>query len=257
MAFVEEEMRSSVSDEQKGRLVIGRTDLPRPRIIAAIPCYNEESFIGEVVRKARKYVDEVVVVDDGSEDGTSEAARAAGALVVKHVSNGGYGESIRSCFEAGRSSGADVLVTLDGDGQHDPDELPYVLSPILGGNADLVIGSRFLNGMTKVPRYRKFGIHVITLLFNMGSRTKVSDAQSGFRAYSKTVLDSIFLTEKGMGVSVEVLEETRKRSFAIKEVPISCEYHSESSTLNPVRHGLGVVLTVMRLRLKDGLNGNN
>lgn len=224
------------------------------KVVAVIPCYNTEYFISGVVSKARKYVDQVIVVNDGSHDGTAEAAKAAGALVINHGIRMGYGDAIKSCFEAAKANEADILVTLDGDGQHNPDELPQVLAPLLSGEADLVIGSRFLQlpqptQQTNMPRYRKFGINVITFLYNFGSRIKVSDSQSGFRAYSKKILDTISLTEKGMGISVEVILKARERGFSIKEVPISCTYHSKSSTINPVSHGLGVAFTVIKLRL--------
>lgn len=208
------------------------------------------NFIAGVVASARKYADTVIVIDDGSHDGTPEAARAAGAFVVSHPINMGYGESIKSSFAAAKTNQADILVTLDGDGQHNPDEIPAVLAPILRGESDLVIGSRFLSIKNKIPRYRKFGIDVITFIYNFGSRLKVSDAQSGFRAYTREVLDAFPVIEKGMGVSVEVITKARRRGFRIKEVPISCIYHSESSSLNPVRHGLGVALTTLKLRLK-------
>jgi len=225
----------------------------RPRIVAGIPAYNEEQFIAEVVRKARRFADEVIVVDDGSRDGTSEAAKAAGAVVINHGVHKGYGESIKSCFEVMKLNTADVLVVLDGDGQHDPDDIPQLLAPIFSGEADVVVGSRFLGGQTNMPRYRKFGIKVITFLCNFGSRVKVSDAQSGFRAYSKKVLDTLTITGSGMGASAEVLIKIREKGFSIKEVPIRCLYHSKGSTLNPVIHGLGVALTVVKLRIKNFL----
>lgn len=224
---------------------------PKSKIVVAIPAYNEQQFIGEVVSRASIYVDEVIVVDDGSTDRTAEIAGAAGATVIRHEDNRGYGEGIKSCFEVARENGVDVLVILDGDGQHNPDEIPQILAPILKNEAGLVIGSRFLSDHSSIPRYRKFGIGVITFLYNFGSKVKVSDAQSGFRAYNKKVLHALTLTEKGMGVSVEVLIIARRRGFQIKEFPITCVYHKTSSTLNPVRHGLGVALTVVRLRLKN------
>lgn len=255
-------MHESVETMPTNKSQVARsTKVNRAKIIAAIPCYNEERFISEVVRGANKYVDLVIVIDDGSHDNTSQAAKAAGALIIKHSVNKGYGESIKSCFEAAKANDADVLVILDGDEQHNPDELPRALAPILNGKADLVIGSRFLSDQSSVPRYRKFGIGVITWLFNVGAKVKVSDAQSGFRAYSRRILDTLSLTERGMGISVEVLIKARGKGFTIREVPISCRYHSTSSTLNPVRHGLGVALTVVKLRSKSWLRmlirGNN
>lgn len=221
------------------------------KVIAAIPCCNTEPSIAEVVSKAKKHVDQVIVIDDGSHDATAEAARAAGALVISHDTNRGYGEAIKSCFEAAKTNAGDVLVILDGDGQHNPDEIPKLLTPILHGAADMTIGSRFITKERSMPRYRKFGIDVITLLWNFGSKTKISDTQSGFRAYSKKIFGTLPLSEQGMGVSIEILEKARRRRAIIKEVPISCLY--APSTLNPkaIKHGLGVAFSVVRVRLKN------
>jgi len=223
----------------------------QPKVIATIPCFNTECSIGEIVSRAKQYVDQVIVIDDGSHDGTAEAARAAGALVIDHGTNRGYGEAIKSCFEAAKANAADVLVILDGDGQHNPDEIPKLLTPILHGAADMIIGSRFIAKERSMPPYRKFGIDVITLLWNFGSKTKISDAQSGFRAYSKKIFETFSLSEQGMGVSIEILEKARRRRVIIKEVPISCLY--APSTLNPkaIKHGLGVAFSVVRVRLKN------
>jgi len=219
------------------------------KTVAAIPCFNTGGIIGGVVSRASKYVDRVIVVDDGSTDNTAAAATAAGATVITHRRNRGYGGAIISCFEAAKVNGADALVILDGDGQHNPDEIPQILEPVVKGEADFVVGSRFLNSGVEVPDYRRFGINVITFLFNFGSRTKVTDAQSGFRAYGKNVLDAIVLSESGMPVSVELLVKARRRGFIIREAPISCLYDDNSSTQNPIRHGLGVAFSVIRLRL--------
>jgi len=219
--------------------------------VAGIPARNEQQFIAEVVRKARKFVDEVIVVDDGSTDDTAEAAKAAGALVIKHETNRGAGAATRACFEEARRRGAHVLVTLDGDGQHDPDGIPQILSPILKGKSDLVIGSRFLGFNNPIPRYRKFGINVITWLYNLGSKLRISDAQSCFRAYGERALHSLNITQRGFSFSVELLVQARQKGFTITEVPISCIYHSASHSANPVTHGLGVALTVVKLRLES------
>ncbi len=224
----------------------------QPKIVAVIPCLNTERFIADVVSRARKYVEHVVVIDDGSHDGTVEAARAAGALVISHGNNRGYGEAIKTCFEAAKANNADVLVIFDGDGQHNPDEIPQLLAPILQEEADLVIGSRFLSNKHNMPRYRKFGISVITFLWNFGSKVKVSDAQSGFRAYSNT-FKSISLSEKGMSISIETLEKARRKGAIIKEVPISCFYVPSTLNFGAFKHGLSVALSVVRIRLKSSL----
>jgi glycosyltransferase involved in cell wall biosynthesis len=222
----------------------------KPKVVAAIPCHNEERFIAHIVGSAAQYVDQVVVIDDGSSDGTSQAAGAAGARVVQHRANRGPGEAYRSCFEAARSVDADFLVTLDGDGQHSPEELPRVLDPLLAEEADLVIGSRFLNDY-EIPRYRKFGIDVITWLYNLGSEVKVVDAQSCYRGYSRRALDTLTITESGFGFSVELLVQARKKDLVIQEVPVSCIYHPDSHSLNPVLHGGSVALMVVKHRFKS------
>ena len=233
----------------------------RPRVIAAIPCFNTETFIADVVSRARRYVDQVIVIDDGSHDGTAEAAKTAGALVVNHRVNRGYGESVKSCFEAARMNAADILVTLDGDGQHNPDEILKILAPVAKGEADLIIGSRFLTNEVNMPRYRKFGIGFITFLWNFGSEVKVSDTQSGFRAYSKKIFKTFPLSEKGMSISIETLEKARRKRAIIKEVPISCFYVPSTLNLKAIRHGLSVALAVVKIRLKSTLHaligGNN
>jgi glycosyltransferase involved in cell wall biosynthesis len=223
-------------------------------VVAAIPCYNEANYIGDVVRRTVPHVDAVVVVDDGSSDGTVEAARAAGAQVRQHETNRGPGAAARTCLEVGRELGADVLVTLDGDGQHDPDEIPAVVAPVLNaeanlpGGADVVIGSRFLGGYNNVARYRKFGIDVITFLYNVGSREKITDSQSCFRAYGRRALEMLQITENGFGFSVETLVQARNVNLRIWEASISCIYHEESHSMNPVLHGVGVALMVIKHR---------
>ncbi len=179
-------------------------------------------------------------------------ARVAGATVISHGTNKGYGEAIKSCFAAGQSSEADILVTIDGDGRHNPDEIPLLLDSISTENTDLVIGSRFLSN-EKVPLYRKFGIGVINFLWNIGSGTKISDTQSGFRAYSREVLNNLKCSDTGMSVSIEILEKIRKKKPIIKEVPITCSYHNNNSSLSikAIRHGIDVSYSVIRIRLKN------
>lgn len=224
-----------------------------PSVVAAIPCYNEEQFIGDVVRRAGQYADRIVVVDDGSTDRTAEVAQAAGATVIRHELNQGPGGAYRTCLRAAQEDGDSVLITLDGDEQHDPDELPRLLQPLLDGEADLVIGSRFLEPY-EIARYRKFGIDVITFLYNVGSKVKVVDAQSCYRGYSREALESLRITEKGFGFSVELLVQARQRGLRIVEVPISCIYHEASHSMNPVLHGVGVALMVVKHRTLAALN---
>jgi len=219
------------------------------KVIVTIPCLNTGRTIGKVLSGAKKYVKKVIVINDGSTYSTAEQAEALGAVVVTHAVTRGYGGAISSCFEVARAENADIVVILDGDGQHDPDDIPAVLAPVLNGQADVVIGSRFLGGKNSVPGYRKFGIKVITFLFNVASRTKVSDTQSGFRAYSKRIFENYTLSEEGMGISIETLEKARGKGAVIKEVPISCAYNTSVFTLKTISHGLSVALSVVRIRL--------
>jgi glycosyltransferase involved in cell wall biosynthesis len=228
----------------------------RKKIVAAIPCYNTESTISEVVRGARKYVNEVFVIDDGSTDLTAVVARSSGAKVIKHGINRGYGEAIKSCINVAKNSNCDILVIIDGDGQHDPDEIPNLLSAISAEEAELVIGSRFVANGHDVPMYRKFGINVINFLWNFGSNVKISDTQSGFRAFTKPVLHDIRCNDSGMSVSIEIIEEAREKGIKIKEVPITCQYENNNSVISTkaFRHGLGVALSVLQIRLEHELD---
>jgi glycosyltransferase involved in cell wall biosynthesis len=243
-----------VADYRERLVTKSNLFMPEPamRIVAAIPAYNEEDFIEAVVSKASRYVDEVIVVDDGSTDNTFLVAQRAGATVVRHELNRGVGQATRTCFELARRKDIDVLVTIDGDGQHNPDEIPQLLAPVIENGADLVIGSRFLDGRCIFPRYRKFGISIITFLLNLSSRSKISDSQSCYRAYSKRALNLLTVEEKGFPFSIELLVKARRKGLNIREVPISCVYHSRGHTINPVIHGLRVAISVLRLRAKAG-----
>jgi len=227
----------------------------RPFIVAAIPAYNEERTIAKLVLQAKKYSDKVVVCDDGSTDSTSEIAAELGADVIRHEKNLGYGAAIRSLFRRARELGADVTVTLDGDGQHEPSEIPLLAEPILRGQADVVIGSRFLGPPQNggMPRYRRIGIDVITKLASVASSLRLSDAQSGFRAYGIKALNELVLSEEGMSLSVEVLLETKRHNLEVVEVPSVCNYEDlgRTSTQNPLRHGFGVLASLLRLVVEE------
>ncbi|MFC1945245.1 glycosyltransferase family 2 protein [Chloroflexota bacterium] len=221
----------------------------RQTVMIGIPCFNTKRHITDVVKRASEYADEIIVIDDGSTDNTGELATAAGAKVIFHQGNRGYGKAIKSCFEAARLSQHDVLVILDGDGQHNPDEVPRVIEPILKGEADLVIGSRFLHKPTTMPRYRRFGINIINSLFNFRANIKLSDSQSGFRAYKKSFFQAVILKESGMGVSLEILFHSQRLGLHIKEVPITCVYHDYSSVKNPILHGIGVTIIAIKYQI--------
>ncbi len=216
----------------------------KSKIIAAIPAYNEEGSIAKVIIKAKKNVDKVIVIDDGSEDATSEIAEALGAVVFRHKENVGYGAAIQTCFKAAKELNADIMVILDGDGQHNPDEIPPLVKKIREG-FDVAIGSRFLK-KSKIPRYRKFGINILNLAMRR-TGVDVSDCQSGYRGYSKKAIEQIHLKENGMSVSAEILLRTQAAGLKTCEVPIDCDYSVDNpSSENPLTHGVIVLVNILR-----------
>jgi glycosyltransferase involved in cell wall biosynthesis len=230
----------------------GEKDFTSKRIIICIPAYNEEKTVGEIVSRAKKYATEVVVYDDGSTDNTRQSAETAGAgTIIRDPVNRGYGVAIRALFQAAREKNADVLVTIDSDGQHNPDQIPELIEPILRGGFDLVIGSRFLTNhdSKKIPRYRSIGIKTITKVAQYASYNGITDAQSGLRAYGKRALSSINLFEEGMAVSAEILLRAKEKNLLVTEIPAIISYGdktNKTSTHNPVSHGIGVLYSIIQ-----------
>jgi glycosyltransferase involved in cell wall biosynthesis len=228
----------------------------KPFVVVGIPAYNEEHSIGHVVLESQKYADKVIVCDDGSTDYTAKIAEGLGAEVIRHHKNGGYGSSIKSLFERAQELNVAVLVTLDADGQHEPKEIPDVIKPIIEGTADVVIGSRFVHkdGAAEMPLYRQLGAKLITKMVNGSARNGVTDSQSGFRAYNHLALDRLNFFEAGMGASVEILLKASKSELRITEVPSTCKYNTgevETSTENPLSHGVGVLFSLIRLIVEE------
>ena len=212
-----------------------------------MPAYNEEKNIAALIAKLQKSSYSVIVCNDGSTDMTGTIAEQMGAIVINHKQNLGYGAAIRSLFDKAREFAFDVLVTFDADGQHNSEDIPQVIEPLRNGEADIVIGSRFQGKeKTIMPKYRELGIKAITKLASISADNKIKDAQSGFRGYSKKVLQNIYPLESGMGVSTEILLKASKNNFKIVEVPITVDYEGETSTHHPVSHGFSVVLSTMK-----------
>jgi glycosyltransferase involved in cell wall biosynthesis len=215
----------------------------KPKIIAGMPAFNEEKYIGTLVLQARQYVDEVIVVDDGSTDSTVAIAKLAGARVIQHQQNKGYGAAIQSIFAQARKIKPDVLVILDADGQHNPQEIPNLIKPILNGY-DCVIGSR-QGQAKKIPFYRRLGQRIILRSVKTISESGLTDSECGFRAFSSHAINTLELRESGMAVSAETVAEANKRNLKVTQVPVDVTYSKDSSTLHPVRHGLSVFTRIM------------
>ena len=217
------------------------------KIIVGIPAFNEEKNIAVLIIQLKKIADKIIVCNDGSTDLTSKIAEELGATVVNHEKNLGYGAAIKSIFLKSKNLGGDILVTFDADGQHRIEDINRVIDPIINGESDLVIGSRFLDENEKeVPKYRKVGINVLTKITNATIKKQLTDSQSGFRAYSKKVLNELNPAELGMGISTEILIKASTKNFRISEVPIKIIYDGDTSTHNPISHGSSVLFSTIK-----------
>ena len=217
------------------------------KLAVGIPAYNEEKNIATIITRLKDITDKIIVCNDGSSDLTSKIAEEMGVTVLNHEKNLGYGAAIRSIFFKAKDLDCDVLVTFDADGQHRIEDIEKVVKPISNGESDIVIGSRFLDDSEKeVPNYRNVGIKVITKITNTTIKKQLTDSQSGFRAYSKKVLNNLSPSELGMGISTEILIKASAKNFRISEVPIKISYHGETSTHNPVTHGSSVIISTIK-----------
>ena len=217
------------------------------KIVVGIPAFNEEKNIAVLITKLKKITDKIIVCNDGSTDLTSKIADELGATTINHEKNLGYGAAIRSIFLKSKDLDSDILVTFDADGQHRVEDIDRVVNPIINGESDLVIGSRFLDESEKeIPQHRKVGIKVITKITNATMKKQLTDSQSGFRAYSKKVLNELNPSELGMGISTEILIKASAKNFRISEVPIKILYDGDTSTHNPISHGSSVLLSTIK-----------
>ena len=216
------------------------------KITVGIPAYNEEKNIAKIILDLKKVADNILVCNDGSTDSTSEIAESLGATVINHSKNLGYGSAIRSIFLKAREINAEVLVTIDADGQHKIEDVENVVKPIIEQQADISIGSRFLKKNDGTPNYRKLGIKVITKVTNSSLSEKITDAQSGFRAYNNKVLQSLTPSDAGMGISTEILIKSSNLGLKIAEVPTEIQYKGDTSSQNSVTHGTDVLLSTLK-----------
>jgi glycosyltransferase involved in cell wall biosynthesis len=230
-----------------GKMTVSVATFREPtKILVGIPALDEEVAIGSVALRSRKYAENVVVVDDCCTDNTAEIAILAGTEIIPHKTNEGKGAGIRDIFSHAREMNADIIVLIDGDGQHDPDDIPLLLEPLLNGRADMVIGSRFL-ARTKdhVPLYRRFGQEALTLATNLVAGIHVTDSQSGFRAFSKKAFDCFSFEHRGIEIESVMIIEAVRAGLRIVEVPVSVRYDVNGSSYHPVPHGLRVLSYVI------------
>jgi len=216
--------------------------------LVCIPAYNEEGPIADVIKRASNYADKVIIYDDGSTDQTSKEAKQAGAVVIKGDKNKGKGAALKSLFDYAKENNADAMVTIDGDGQFLPEEIPKLLNPILEKKSDVVIGYRF-DDKTEMPNYRKFGNKVLDKITNLATELPFKDTQSGFRSYSKKAINSINFSDTGFGVDSEILVSASRNGLKISEEKVTVIYDTgwKTSTKNPVSHTGSVLSSLIEL----------
>jgi glycosyltransferase involved in cell wall biosynthesis len=225
------------------------TGISRDEVAVVIPAYNEEVTIGSVVLKALKYCNELYVVNDGSFDLTSEVAELAGAIVIEMEHNSGKAAALMKGLHAAKRDGYSVIVMMDGDEQHKSNDMPALLAPIMNGSADVVIGSRFMKEDNKIPAYRQAGQKVLNTFTNIGSRGKLTDTQSGYRALGPKALENLDFHSSGYSVESDMITHFTNRGLTIVEVPVSVRYdvpngHKQGSTSMGFRLLENVITTV-------------
>ena len=204
-----------------------------PHVIALIPAYNAAPFVGDVVRRALRHVP-VLAVNDGSTDGTLAVLQATGATVIDQQPNQGKGVALKRGFRAAIDAGVDAVITLDADGQHDPDEIPRFLEAYRATRADLVIGER---DFSRMPLVRRMGNTAGRTAFSWAIGRKVRDNQSGYRLLSRRLMEAVLASgERGFEFEMEMIVVCVKRRWPIEGVPIRTIYGDEKSNIKPVQH---------------------
>ncbi len=213
-----------------------------------IPSFNEEKTIKKVTLGAYKYCDMVIVVDDGSQDKTGDTALGAGALVVQHLVTLGVGAALSTGFKIALNKGANIVVTIDGDGQHDPNDIPQFLGPLTIGKIDAVLGSRFLGNFENMPFYKRMGNKFLSFTTSTFSGKKITDSQCGFRAYSRKVLESILHESTDYSWASELSMRIMNSEFNYIEVPIRTIYLKERNRGTGFTDGLKIFMRVLKLK---------
>jgi len=199
-------------------------DLSNYKILVIIPAYNEARFIGSVILKLRQQPLDLLVVDDGSTDDTAEISRSAGADVLQLESNQGKAAALNAGLAYAKDKKPDAIVMIDADGQHLPAELAQVVKPILEGQADVAIGSRYLQNSSNTPSHRKFGHKMLNFITRLFSGVRVTDSQSGYRAFSPKAYRLLRFSSKGFSVESEMQFLASEHDLEVLEVPITIQY---------------------------------
>ena len=223
------------------------------KLVVTVPAFNEEKTLGKVldgissaVRKF-KLSSEIVVVDDGSTDGTATIARKHGASVISHHRNLGLAESFRTEMKEALDRGADLILHTDADGQYDSADLPNLLNPLLEEKADLVLGSRFLGKIEHMPFLNRWGNKAFSRVISTIIHQKVTDAQTGFRAFTREIA-SLPLTSTHTYTQEQVIRTAREH-FRILEVPVRFARRHDKSRLisNPFEYAIKAWVNILRI----------
>ncbi|MCH8049296.1 glycosyltransferase family 2 protein [Patescibacteria group bacterium] len=199
------------------------------KTVAVIPAYNEERRISASIKDVRKFVDEVVVVDDGSRDQTAQQALLAGACVLPHIINRGQGAALETGTQyALEILDADIVVHFDADGQMSGEDIPRIVEPIIRGEADVVLGSRFLGLQSNMPFTRLLTLHLALLFTILVSGIRVTDTHNGFRALSRQAAQEIRITMNRMAHASEILDLIKVKKLRFVERPVTIRYSQET-----------------------------
>ncbi len=228
--------------------------MTKPRILIVVAAYNEEKRISTVVKGLAKHgYRDVIVVDDCSKDETGAAARKAGATVIRHPVNQGQGASLRTGIRAALKKGADVIVTFDGDGQHKAAEIKRLVAPVLNGEADIALGSRFLGKAPGIPWYKWVTLKGSLLVERVLLGVKLTDVHNGFRALSRTAAEKIEIAQDRMAHASEIVYEVKLKGLRHVEVPVTITYDEYATQKGQSVFGAFRILRdIIRMKRRKG-----